>query len=121
MKIHVEVWLAAASLHEKGREVMTTRELQDEVKRLFGDERSGVVTHINGHANAASPKGAGVVYNYLFRVGPGTHRLCRIGEPVHPTRTGRQLWPDQAEVDEQYWPLWRKWVVWQQGGGAVTN
>lgn len=121
MKIHVEVWLAAASLHEKGREVMTTRELQDEVKRVFGDERSGVVTHITARVSASSPKAHGFVYNYLTRVGPGTYRLCRVGDPVHASRLGRPLWPDQVDVDEQFWPLWRKWVAWQQGGGSADD
>lgn len=119
MQIRVEIWLAAASLHDKGHEVLTTEQLQDEVRHLFGDERPGVFTFITAHANASAPKGATVVYNYLFRAGPGAHRLCRVTDPVHPSRAGRPLWPDHAEVDERFWPLWRKWVAWQQGSGPV--
>jgi len=121
MKIHVEVWLAAASLHEQGRAVFTTRELREEVKRLFGDVRSGVLTHIHAHANAASPRGSTVVYNYLFRAGPGLHRLCRVTDPVHPTRKGRPFWPDQADVDEPFWPLWSKGVAWQKGAASAQT
>lgn len=61
MTIPVHVWVAAASLHDRGRKVFTSKELETEVERLFGDVRPGVATHISAHANAWAPKQASVV------------------------------------------------------------
>lgn len=121
MSIRVEIWLAAASLHDKGHRVITTEELQDEVKRLFDDVRPGVLHFINAHANASAPKNLAVVYNYLFRVERGRHRLCRVTDAVHPSRVGSPLWPEQADVHQRFWPLWRKWVAWQQKGDPAPT
>lgn len=71
--------------------------------------------------NASSPKGLGTARNYLVRIARGTLRLCQAGDPVHPSRTGGTLYPDQSEVPAPYWPLWRKWSDWQEGAaGAVA-
>jgi len=113
------VWLAAASLHEKGHEAFSTGELETEVKRLFGQVGPTVSTHINAHANASAPKNSLTVYNYLVRVGRGTHRLCRVTDPVHPTRVGHPRWPEQGMVDPEFWPLWAKWVAWQREADPV--
>ena len=114
LKIHVELWLAAASLHEAGAAPFTPKQLRQEVLRLFNDDRPGVTQYTYAHANGSNKKAIPTVYNYIVNIGSGRCRLAQPSDPFHPTRTGLPLWPDQAEVDQAYWPLWQKWVSWQR-------
>lgn len=115
MRIHCEVWAAAARLHERGEAPFTRAALLHEVERLFGDVRPGVSAYVSADANASAKKAIAVVYNYLLTVDRGTYRLCRATDPVHPSRQGCPLFPQQGDVDEEHWPLWRKWSQWQRG------
>jgi hypothetical protein len=109
LKIHVEVWLAAALLHEAGYATFSPGRLVEEVERRFGDVRPGVTVHAHAHCVANAPKNTSGEYSYLFRVGTGELRLYRKGDPLHPSRSGSRTAPDQADVPEQYWDVWRKW------------
>jgi hypothetical protein len=109
LKIHAEVWLAAALLHEAGHVIFSSARLVEEVERRFGDVRPGVQAHASSHCVANAPKNTLTEYNYLFRTGTGDLRLYREGDPLHPTRGGGRTAPDQADVPEQYWDVWRKW------------
>ncbi len=116
LKIHVEVWLAAALLHEAGLPEFSGARLAKEVEQRFGDTRSGVTTHIHAHCVANAPKNTTVEYSYLYRTDSGHYRLLRPGDQLHPTRSGRRTAPDQADVPDAYWPLWRK----MQSGDTVA-
>lgn len=109
MPIHVEVWLAAALMHEEGHSVFSPSRLCEEVERRFGDAASGVRRHVSAHACASAPKNSGTVYNYLFRTSEGDYRLFRRGDTTHPSREGFKTCPHQDEVPEEYWDIWRRW------------
>lgn len=109
LKIHAEIWLAAALLHEQGRSTFSPARLIEEVERRFGDMRPGVTTHVHAHCVENAPKNTTVEYSYLFRVGTGELRLYRKGDPLHPSRSGSRTAPDQVDVPEQFWEVWRKW------------
>lgn len=110
-KIHAEVWLAAALLHEAGYPTFSPGRLVEEVERRFGDTRPGVKTHVHAHCVASAPKNTVVPHNYLIRTDVGEYRLYRPGDKVHPSRAGHRTRPDQADVPEEYWELWRRWAV----------
>lgn len=84
-----------------------------EVQRLFNDYRPAATAYMDSHANASSHKAIPTAYNYLVRVDRGRFRLCRAADPVHTSRAGARMWPDQADVDQAFWALWRKWSRWQ--------
>ncbi len=86
LKIHVEIWLAAALLHEAGHPTFSPGRLAEEVEHRFGDTRPGVVTHITAHCCASSPKNSAAVHNYLVRTDRGEYRLWRHGDPIHSSR-----------------------------------
>lgn len=109
LKIHAEIWLAAALLHEQGRATFSPGQLIEEVARWFGDVRPGVTVHVHAHCVANAPKNTTVEYSYLFRVGASELRLYRKGDPLHPSRSGSRTAPDQVDVPEQFWEVWRKW------------
>lgn len=114
MKIHCEIWVAAARLHERGEAPFTRAALVNEVESLFGDNRPGVGTYATAHANASTKKANAVVYNYLLTLEPGLYRLCRATDTVDPSRKRCRLFPDQGDVDDQFWPLLAKWSRWQR-------
>lgn len=114
MEIHVEVWLATAHLHEAGQVSVSPTQIHDEVKRIFGAARAGVITHVVSHVNASAKKATGTPYCYVIREGRGTYRLCRAVDAVHPSRVGMPLNPEQEDIPERFWPLWRKWTAWQR-------
>ena len=103
MKIHIEVWLAAAEFHERAKVPFSFSELQEEVGRAFGDRRPGVGTYIVSNANASAKRQIDSVYNYILRSARGSYRLCKAGDPAHPSRVGCPLFPDQADVEERSW------------------
>lgn len=108
LKIHAEIWLAAALLHEQGYPTFSPSRLVEEVQRQFGDIRPGVKTHVHAHCVANAPKNTMVEYSYLFRTDRGELRLYRKGDPLHPSRTGYRTAPDQADIPEELRDLWRK-------------
>lgn len=110
LTIRVEVWLAAAMLHEAGHATFTPGRLVEEVERRFGDTRPGVMTHVSAHCVASARKNSSVVYSYLTRTEDGLYRLFRSGDPVHPSRSGIATYPEQADLPEAYWDLWRRWA-----------
>ncbi|HYF78501.1 MAG TPA: hypothetical protein VD973_15290 [Symbiobacteriaceae bacterium] len=109
LKIHAEVWLAAALLHEEGHATFSSARLVEEVERRFDDVRPGVQMHASSHCVANAARNTVTEYCYLFRTGTGELRLYRKGDPLHPTRSGGRTAPDQADVPEPYWDVWRKW------------
>lgn len=109
MKIHAEIWLAAALLHDGGLATFTPSRLIREVQERFSDTRPGVSVHIHAHCIANAPKNTTVEYSYLTRTERGELRLWRRGDPLHPTRSGRRTAPDQTDIPEQYWDVWRRW------------
>jgi hypothetical protein len=109
VKIHAAVWLAAALLHEQGYPTFSPGRLREEVERRFGDTRPGVQTHVSAHCVANAPKNTTVEYSYLFRTDAGDLRLYRKGDPLHPSRSGSRTAPDQTDVPEEFWGVWRKW------------
>lgn len=109
LKIHAGVWLAAALLHEAGHATFAAARLAQEVERRFGDTRPGVQTHIVAHCVANASKNTSVEYSYLFRTDWGEYRLYRLGDQLHPSRSGSRTSPGQIDVPEVYWDLWRRW------------
>jgi hypothetical protein len=101
-KIHVEVFVAAQLLSRR-QETFTAEALRQEVKRLFGDTRPGVGTHISAHCVANAPRNAGTVYNYLWRLEQG---LLRAFDPVkdrpHTSRTDAAWFPRRGDVPLRY-------------------
>lgn len=116
LKIHVQVWLAAATLHEAGKAPFAAQDLRREVKRLFGTERPGVLVYISSHANGSARKANATVYNYIVKLPDGRYRLSVLSDRVHDSRLNCPRWPDQADVEERFWPLWRMWSAWQATG-----
>ncbi|MHB8926566.1 MAG: hypothetical protein ACYC9Q_02730 [Bacillota bacterium] len=115
LKIHCEVWVAAARLHERGQAPFSRAALLQEIAKLFGDTRPGVSAYVSSDSNASAKKAIPTVYNYLVRIDRGMYRLCRDSDTVHESRRGRPLFPDQGDVDDEFRPLWRKWSQWQRG------
>lgn len=115
MVTHVKVWLAAASLHQRGMASFSPGQLEDEVERLFAERSLTVKTFISAHANGSAPKNNPTVYNHTVRLHSGDVRLSLEGDTFHPSRVGAARWPDQAAVDEPFWPLWQFGRAFQQG------
>lgn len=109
LKIHAEVWLAAALLHDQGYAAFSPARLAEEVERRFGDVRPGVKTHVHAHCVANAPKNTMTEYSYLYRTDSGDLRLYRSGDELHPSRSGVRTAPDQTDVPVELWPVWRKW------------
>jgi hypothetical protein len=101
-KIHVEVFVASQLL-SRSQGTFTKEDLRAEIRRLFGDTRPGVGTHISAHCVANAPKNAGTVHNYLWRLG---HGLYRAFDPVrdipHPSRRHAHHEPHAENVPMQY-------------------
>jgi len=95
LKIHVEVFIVSRLLAQR-KETFSNGELEREVERLFGDTRKGVRPHVASFCVANSPKGAGTVYNYTWRVRRGHYRLF---DPA----TDR---PHRSRADARSFPLW---------------
>jgi len=111
IKISVEVWLAAAALHEAGRPEFSGHALAAEVEKLFGDTRPGIITHIVAHCVANATLNTGTAYNYLSRPHSGTYRLWRPGDHLHPTRIGGRTHPHEVDIPPAYISLYRKWAL----------
>jgi len=109
LKIHVEVWLTAALLHEAGLATFSRSQLKEEIRRRFGDVRHGIDTHLSGHCVANTGNNTGTDYSYLFRTSPGQLRLYRRGDPLDLSRSGMRTAPDEADVPEEYRDIWRRW------------
>jgi hypothetical protein len=107
IKVAVEVWIAAATLHRKHprRPSFNATEIFNEVSRLnlSGSIRAGVRPNIslNCVANLA-PNTAR--YRMLCRLSDKTLRLYRPGDPPHPGRTGKTT-PDRQDMPPAYWEL----------------
>lgn len=121
MKIHVLVWIAAATLHEEGANAFTPAQVEATVSRLFGYVPPALLTHIVSHVNASGPRNSATVYNYLTRVNRGLYRLSQAEDAVDPSRVGEPRWPVQAQVEECWWSLWRKWSTWQESGQPAAE
>src|SRR4051812_5795900 len=106
------VWVAAASLHESGRVHFKPTELIDEVQRLFPDShRPTVVRYV---ATATNVSGSlPYSFAYLVRVSPGWYRLT---QPADSNPHGKPRWPEKADLEMAYLPLWDRWVEWQLNG-----
>lgn len=105
--IHVEVWVAAASLHRQGRAEFSSQELANAVRAMFGDTRPGVVTHITAHCCATAKASVGTPHNYLTRTARATYTLWRPGDSIHETRRGAPTWPAESDVPMEYRDLWQ--------------
>ncbi len=110
IKINVEVWLAAASLHDAGLAFFSPSTLVSEIGKLFGDTRPGVQIHATAHCVANAPLNIATPYNYLWRQDEARYRLWRLGDGVHPTGTGGRTRPDEVEIPAKYLSLYRKWT-----------
>lgn len=109
LSARIQVWLGAAMLHEAGHATFSASRLVEEVERRFGATSSTVTTHVNARCVASAPKNHGVAYSYLTRT-PEGFRLFRAGDPVHPSKSGSATYPQQTEVPEEHWELWRRWA-----------
>lgn len=110
MKNQVMVWLAAASLHYKGRAPFQRRELMDEIKRLFpGANQATITAYIDINTNVSS--GSYYSFSYLIRTSPGTYRLTCFADE-NPLRKPR--WPSSADIDPSHLELWEQGVAWQR-------
>ena len=97
-RIHVEIYLAAQALAQH-HDSFTLEELCREIERRFCDTRPGVETHISAHCIANTPRNAGTVYNYLWRLPDERLRPFDPDRDVpDPTREGARTAPDPSDL-----------------------
>ena len=102
VKIHVEVFVVSHLL-SRNQGTFTTEDLRVEIRRLFGDTRPGVDTHIAAHCVANAPKNAGTVHNYLWRLDHNLFRVFdRARDVPHPSRIDADNLPHAEDVPVQY-------------------
>lgn len=109
-KIRVEIWPAAATLHEAGVPTFAPSRLVDEVGQQFGGTRPGVMTHAAAHCVASARKNTGIAYNYLTMLDSATYRLWRPGDDIHPERLNGRTHPDLSDIPAKHIDLWRRWA-----------
>jgi hypothetical protein len=98
MRVADECWVALARLHQRHSERLgfTAREIADEVARVSGlPPRPGVNPHIYMH-NVANVEPNSARYRMFHKLNDGTYRLHRTGDPVHPSRSGK----DRPKLEE---------------------
>lgn len=102
IKIHVEI-LVASQLLGRRQGTFTPSQVRREIKRLFGDTRPGVSTHVSAHCVANAPKNAGTVHNYLWRLERGLLRVFDTARDMpHPSRSHAGHIPNRDDVPMQY-------------------
>jgi hypothetical protein len=102
LPIHVEVWLAAATLHERGLSQFSKREIVKTVRELFGDSRQRGSTHVTAHCCATAPANVATPRNYLTRVGRSGYQLWRVGDSIHESRRCSPVAPEMDQVAKDY-------------------
>ncbi len=122
IKVADEVFIAVALLHREqaNREDFTIDEIIERVAKenIFGEVRPGIQAHIYSHCVANRPPQPGP-HRMLYATGSGSRRLVRVGDDVHPERTGK-IFPDPDDVPPQYYEL-IEWAKQRYGKGTASQ
>lgn len=110
IRVADQAWIGVALLHREhpDREDFRTDEILTRAKKEFGELAPGVRQHLGTHAVASVVPSPGK-YRMFTRTGHGRLRLYRVGDPIHPQRTGKAV-PNRHDIPEKYWDLldWHK-------------
>lgn len=101
MPIHVEVWICSRILSQRNS-IFTKHELMNEIDSVFKDNRHGISTHISSVCVANKKANHPTSYNYLISVSRGAYRVCRDGDPIHPSKIGYKRHPKIDALPEEY-------------------
>ena len=103
IKLADQVWVATAILHRQhpDRHDFTASEIIAEVRRLFGQMRAGIPTHISRHCVAGKAPNPDA-YRILHQTARGRYRLFRPGDGYHPDREGGKAIPKLDEMPMEF-------------------
>jgi hypothetical protein len=122
LRVADRIWIATALLHQHfpTRAAFSKAEIRNrlDVEGLAeGVERGTLNAHLDEHCVANVPPSTGK-YRMLFEPTPGTLRLFRPGDLIHPGRIQRRKQPKSVpkreQVPSRYWYLLDWYETWSR-------
>ena len=98
-----EAWLGLALLQFENRDRISfsVKEILERIRaEPVSSDRAGVQVHVYLH-NVANVAPNSAKYRMFYKLPDSTYRLYRLGDPAHPSRTGKMI-PRREDMPSEY-------------------